>query len=199
MSMDSVVKSHMTTGYVARGVAGADERSSLISTGRSMVSTMQGAGKGCLRSVPSQCRPDRLGSMRRVTNEGVPGSAPRRVGAVPPPLRVAAALAGIEALLLLGYGLTLLPAMDRDRVAMGATTVVFFLLYGAALAWSAWQLSRRQSWARSFVVFAQLIQLGVAWSFRGGDTTAVAVVMAVIAFVVIAGVFHPQSLQALED
>ena len=137
--------------------------------------------------------------MRRVTNEGVPGSAPHRAGGVPAPLHVAAALAAIEALLLLGYGLTLLPAMERQRFVMGVTTVAFFLLYGAALAWAAWQLRRRESWARSFVVFAQLIQLGVAWSFRGGETTAVAVVMALVALVVLAGVFHPQSLRALES
>jgi peptidoglycan/LPS O-acetylase OafA/YrhL len=137
--------------------------------------------------------------MRAVTDDGGAEVGPQWFRSVPPPLHVAAALAGIEALLLLGYGLTLLPAMERERFAMGVTTVVFFFLYGAALGWSAWQLRRRASWARSFVVFAQLIQLGVAWSFRGGETTLVAVMMAVTALVVLAGVFHPQSLRALEE
>jgi hypothetical protein len=44
---------------------------------------------------------------------------------------------------------------------------------------------------------AQLIQLGVAWSFRGGDSTLVAVALAGVALVVLVGIFHPASLRAL--
>ena len=52
----------------------------------------------------------------------------------------------------------------------------------------AWLLHRLQSWARAPVVLAQLIQLGVAWSFRGGGDTAVVVgAAAVVAVVVLAG------------
>ena len=58
---------------------------------------------------------------------------------------------------------------------MGVTTAVFFAVYGAALLLCAWSVHRGQSWARSPIVLAQLIQLGLAWSFRGGDTTLVAV------------------------
>ncbi len=82
---------------------------------------------------------------------------------------------------------------------MGLTTAVFFAVYGAGLLLCAWQLTRRQSWARSPVVLAQLIQLGLAWNFRGGDTTWLAVGLAVVALVVVAGIFHPDSLGALED
>ena len=46
-------------------------------------------------------------------------------------------------------------------------------------------------------MLAQLIQLGVAWSFREGATTFVSVLLTVVAVVVIAGVFHPASLRAL--
>lgn len=117
---------------------------------------------------------------------------------MPAPLQVATALAGVEAFLLVGYAVTLLATIQHDRVAMAVTTIGFFVVYGAALAWCAWQLRRLHSWARSFVVFAQLVQLGVAWSFHASPTTPVAVVMALVALVVLAGIFHPHSLRAVE-
>jgi hypothetical protein len=117
----------------------------------------------------------------------------------PAPLVVAASLVAVEGLLLLVFAVLELANLDSDRLAMGATTSIFFLAYGAGLLLCAWSLVRGQSWARSPVVLTQLIGLGVAWSFRGGDTTAVAVAIAVVAVVVLAGLFHPASLAALAD
>jgi hypothetical protein len=48
-------------------------------------------------------------------------------------------------------------------------------------------------------VLAQLIQLGLAWSFRGGGTTVIAVVIAVVAVVVLVGLLHPASVEALAE
>ena len=56
-----------------------------------------------------------------------------------------------------------------------------------------------RSWARSPVILAQLIQLGIAWSFRGGDTTVVAVVLALVSLIVVVGVLHPASIAHLDD
>jgi len=72
-------------------------------------------------------------------------------------------------------------------------------VYGAGLTVAAWALLRARSWARAPVVLAQLIQLGVAWSFRGGASTAVAVALAVVAILVLGGVLNPASLRATED
>jgi hypothetical protein len=47
-------------------------------------------------------------------------------------------------------------------------------------------------------VLAQLIQLGLAWNFRAAPTTWLAVVLAVVALVVLVGIFHPASIRALE-
>jgi hypothetical protein len=116
---------------------------------------------------------------------------------VPAPLAVSASLAGVEAALLSLFGLAELFSLTGERVTMGLTTTLFFLVYGAGLAWCAWRLTRLDSWARAPVVLAQLIQLGVAWSFRGGDTTPAAVGLALVAVVVLVGVFHPRSLAAL--
>jgi hypothetical protein len=117
----------------------------------------------------------------------------------PAPLIVAASLVVVEGLLLLVFAVLELASLDADRVAMGATTSIFFLAYGAGLLWCAWSLVRGQSWARSPVVLTQLIGLGVAWSFRGGETTLVAVAIAAVALVVLVGLFHPASLAALAD
>lgn len=115
----------------------------------------------------------------------------------PAPLAVAASLTAVEAIIFVILAVAELAAFESDKAAMGATTTIFFLGYGVGLALCAWGLARLRSWARSPVVVAQLIQLLVAWSFRGGETTWVAVGLAVVAVIVLAGVFHPQSMDAL--
>ena len=119
--------------------------------------------------------------------------------AAPAPLVVAASLAAVQGLLLVGYAVLELVSIHADRVAMALTTSIFFLAYGLALVACAWGLSRRGSWARSPVVLTQLIQLGLAWSFWGGQTRLVAAGIAVAALVVLAGLFHPASIAALSE
>ncbi len=116
----------------------------------------------------------------------------------PAPLVVAASLVAVEGLLLVGYGVLELASVSSDRVAVAVTTGVFFAAYGVLLLAAAWALTRRHSWARSPIVLAQLIQLGVAWSFRGGDTTTVAIAIAVVAVIVLVGLLVPSSIEALE-
>ena len=82
---------------------------------------------------------------------------------------------------------------------MGVTTPLFFVLYGVGLAFCAWSVRKLHSWARAPLVLAQLIQLGVAWSFRGGTATIVTVVLAAVAVLVLVGIFHPSSLEALSE
>lgn len=98
-------------------------------------------------------------------------------------------------LLLLGFAE--LFALTGERVTMGLSTTAFFWVYGAGLAFCAWRLALLHSWARAPVVLAQLIQLGVAWSFKDGATAMVAVALAVVALVVVAGILHPRSIAAL--
>ena len=119
--------------------------------------------------------------------------------AIPAPLVVATSLAAVEGAMLVLYGVVELAAVEGDKAVMGVSTALFFLLYGAGLAYCAWRTHRRESWARSPLVMAQLIQLGVAWSFWGGSSTPAAVALGVVALVVLVGVFHPASLAALSD
>lgn len=122
-----------------------------------------------------------------------------RLEDVPAPLKVAASLTVVEAIVLLVYAVLEIFSLTGSRVAVSVTSSVFFTLYGAALLYCAWALVRGRSWARSPVVLAQLIQLGVAWSFRGGDTLLIALALAAVALVTIAGILHPASLDFLSD
>ena len=126
-----------------------------------------------------------------------PGDSPVSRGAVPPPLSVAVSLTFLEVFALVVQGLSLLPNLSGERLALGLTSVAFFLLYGGALGWCAWNLRRLRSWARSPVVLAQLIQVLTASSFWGGGTTYVAVAGILVGVVVLAGIFHPDSIAAL--
>lgn len=102
-------------------------------------------------------------------------------------------------MLLLLQGIAELVAVSSDRLVMGVTTSLFFLVYGVGLAVSVWALLRLSSWARAPIVVAQLIQILVGWSFLGGGTTAVAVTLWLIAGVVLLGIFHPATTAALAD
>ncbi len=119
--------------------------------------------------------------------------------APPAPLTVAASLVVVEAIVFAVLAVAELADFEPSKAVMGATTALFFLGYGAALALCGWAVWRLHSWGRAPIVVAQLLQLFVAWSFWGGETTWVAVGAGVVALVVLAGIFHPQSLEALAE
>lgn len=125
-----------------------------------------------------------------------PGAAPEQN---PAPLVVAASLTAVEGAVLVLLALAEVVHLSPERVTMNVTTTAFFALCGAALLVCARGLQRHATWSRSPAVLAQLIALGVAWSFRGGDTTLLAVGLAVVAVVVLAGIFHPASTAVLTD
>ena len=118
---------------------------------------------------------------------------------VPAPLVVAASLAGLEGLLVLAYAVVLAADIHSDRVAMGVTTSLFFGLLAAVLVACAWFVVHARTWARSPIVVTQVIALGLAWNFLGGSTTWLSVILAVVAVVVLAGLLHPASIEALSD
>ena len=117
----------------------------------------------------------------------------------PAPLLVACSLTAIEGALLVMYAVAELFNLDSERVTMGLTTSAFFSLYGGGLLLCAWSAYRLSSWSRAPMVGAQLVQLGVAFSFWGGNTTPIAIAVGVVALLVLAGVLHPASIDALTD
>lgn len=117
----------------------------------------------------------------------------------PRPLLIAAGIIAAQGLVFVIYAALEIVRTEQPRVLMGATTSIFFLLYGLGLALCAWQLSRSEAWARSPVVLAQLIHLGLAWSFWGQETRWVSLTLALVSAVVLVGLFHPASVRALAD
>ncbi len=117
---------------------------------------------------------------------------------LPPALWVAVGLVAAQGLVLAAYAVLEVVSVTSGRATMGLTTAFFFAAYAAFLLLAARGLRRRRSWARGPVVFAQLLWLGVAWSFRGEDTTWVALLLAVMAVSVIVAVLAPASIAALE-
>jgi peptidoglycan/LPS O-acetylase OafA/YrhL len=115
----------------------------------------------------------------------------------PQSMRIAALLVLLEAAGLLVFAVAELFAIDADRLALGLTNTFFFSLYAVGLAFCAWGFATLRTWSRSLIVMAQVIQLGVAYSFAGGSTTWVSVVLAVVAVAVLMVVFAPGTTQAL--
>ena len=71
-------------------------------------------------------------------------------------------------------------------------------LYGVVLLVCARGLHTVRGWARGPVLLSQLILLGLAWSFKGGSTLPIAILLALAAAIVLAGLLHPRSIDALE-
>ena len=124
--------------------------------------------------------------------ESTPSTAPR-------PLKLASAVVAGEGLVVAVLGIVEAITISDDRLTLGLTTAAFLLLYGGALLLVARGLFRTSTWSRGPAVFAQLIQLGVAWSFWGGSTTAVSVVLGIAAVVVLVALFQKVSMEALVD
>jgi hypothetical protein len=115
----------------------------------------------------------------------------------PPPLNVAASLVVLQGFVLVALAVLELANATSERMSMGVSTAIFFLVYGVALVACAWGLTRQEGWTRGPVLITQLIQLGLAWNLR--DTPLVAVALAATAAAVLAGMLHPATLKAMQD
>jgi len=117
----------------------------------------------------------------------------------PPPLVTAASVTAVEGLVLLALAVLEMASLTGGRLTMGLTTAVFFAAFGVLLMACGWLITRGHTWARGPILLAQLIGLGLAWNLRGGETTLVSVAIAVVALIVIAGMLHPASIEAMND
>jgi hypothetical protein len=124
--------------------------------------------------------------------------SPYSAHGTPAPLAAAAGLTFIEGVLTFLFGVTEAVSIDSDRLVLGLTTSLFFLAYGAGLIACAWGMNTLRPWSRGPVLLAQLIWLGLAWNFRSGSTLPFAIGLGVMAAIVLAGLLHPRSIDALE-
>lgn len=114
----------------------------------------------------------------------------------PPPLTAAASLVAVQAVVLLILAVLETANLNDERRSLGLSTTVFFAAYGVVLLAAAWGLHRRATWSRGPVLITQLIMLGLAWNMR--EHVVVAIALLVCALIVLAGMLHPDTLEALD-
>jgi uncharacterized membrane protein (DUF2068 family) len=119
-----------------------------------------------------------------------------RVAVVRPssrPLALAAVLVAVEAAAAIVFGASAAMSTHRNRVFVGAGTAVLMAGYGALLASAAWGLWRGRRWSRGPTIATQLIQLPVAWSFVGGQTTWLALLLGTVSVLTLICLLVPSS------
>ena len=126
-----------------------------------------------------------------------PSDTSERPSETPTALRVAAAVAAVEGLALVALMVAELAHLNSSRLEMGTTTAFFFGAYGIGLLACSYGLATMRTWGRGPVLFAQFIQLGLAWNFRDGMLWLSAV-LAVLAIVALVSLVQRDSIEALE-
>jgi hypothetical protein len=115
------------------------------------------------------------------------------LGRQPFTIVMAAALLALEAVIALGYAALEVGQVRMSRAALGVGVAILMAGFGLVLLAVARGVFRGKRWSRGPAVATQLILLPIAWSFKGGGTTWVSVVLAVLAIAVLVGVLHPRS------
>jgi len=106
---------------------------------------------------------------------------------------VAAALLALEGLAGLAYAVLELGQIRMYRAAVGVGVATLMACFGLVLLLVARGVFLGSRWSRGPAVVVQLILLPLAWSFKGGATTWVSVILAVIAITTLVGLLHPRS------
>jgi hypothetical protein len=127
-----------------------------------------------------------------VTSPGRPSGTARKL------LIAAAAIVSIEAVIFAVLAVLELVNVSSERVGLGVGVTLFLVVIAGGLLFAAWRIAHGDAWARSPLVFAQLLQLGLAWNFRG-DPAWLAPAIAVPALVVLACLLSPPVTRALTD
>jgi len=97
----------------------------------------------------------------------------------------------------LAFGVAAIFQVRLFRAVVGVGVAAFMIGFAVLLLAAAYGLLRVRRWARAPVVVVQLIMVPVGWSFRGGQTTWVAVAMIAFALLTLVLLLHPRSTRAL--
>jgi hypothetical protein len=113
----------------------------------------------------------------------------RRTG----PLVLAAAILALEGLVSIGFGILELTQAQASRLALGGGVGIIMVCYAALLVAVARGVVRGRRWSRAPGIATQLIQLPIAWSFRGAQTGLVGAALAASALTVLICLLLPSS------
>jgi hypothetical protein len=109
------------------------------------------------------------------------------------PLVVAAAILALEGLLSLGFGVLELVQVHLSRLLLGGGVAIIMICYAALLLAVSRGVLRGRRWSRAPGIATQLLQLPIAWSFRGTQTGWIAGTLALSALVVLVCLLLPTS------
>ena len=118
---------------------------------------------------------------------------PTTLSGRPVTLVVAATVLALEAVVALAYAVIEIGQVRMSRAVVGVGVTVVMACFGLLLLAVARGVFLGRRWSRGPAVATQLILLPLAWSFVGGGTTWVSVVLAALAIAVLVGVLHPRS------
>ena len=86
-------------------------------------------------------------------------------------------------------------ATQAERAIVGVGGAIILLAYSAFLGWIARGLWRLAPRAHAPAIAVGILHLPIAWSFRGGGTTWVAVAMAVSSLTILVCLLMPRSMR----
>ncbi|WP_152360581.1 hypothetical protein [Microlunatus speluncae] len=108
-------------------------------------------------------------------------------------LLIAAGLLGVEALGTAAFAIFEISQIRFDRIVVGGGTVVLLIGYAILLGATARGVFLGRRWSRGPAVATQLLQLPVAWSFRGGTTDWIFYLLAGVSLVALVCLVVPAS------
>jgi hypothetical protein len=91
------------------------------------------------------------------------------------------------------YGILELIETRASRAVVGSGAAIILLAYAALLFAVARGVLRGRRWSRAPAIATQLIQLPIAWSFVGGQTTWFALVLGAVSVTIIVCLLLPSS------
>ena len=116
-----------------------------------------------------------------------------------PALTLAAGLLVVVGVASAGYGVLELAATRASRAVVGSGAAIILLGYAVLLIAVARGVFRGRRWSRAPAIATQLIQLPVAWSFRGGETTWFAALLGAVSLTVVVCLLLPTSTRVFTD
>lgn len=122
----------------------------------------------------------------------------------PLPLMLAAILAGLQSLFLIGLAIEVFFDVSKENLKISSGVGLLLLLLGVGLGAAAIGIARSAHIARGPVIVAQLISLGLAWNlFRTDEelpgVEIVGVVLVILAAIVLTALATPSARVALAD
>ncbi len=116
-----------------------------------------------------------------------------------PALTLAAGLLVVVGVASAGYGVLELLATRASRAVVGSGAAIILLGYAVLLIAVARGVFRGRRWSRAPAIATQLIQLPVAWSFRGGETSWFAALLGAVSLTVVVCLLLPTSTRVFTD